>query len=208
MTSRHLLIGCKGCGSAIVEAMFALSGIAYDYEEVDYSAGSATRDRLLALNPLGQVPVLVTPGGDVLTESGAMLHYLADLAPDAGLIPAPGHPQRAHFYRWLFLLIAAVYPTFTYGDDPGKWVSGDAAKQLRDSTNRHRESLWRQIDGAITGPWFLGERMTALDLYVAVMTFWRPGSKWFDANTPNVVSIRRRVVELPQLAGIIARNFA
>ena len=209
MTSRHLLIGCKGCGSAIVECALTLADIAFDYEEVDYSAVSTTRDRLLALNPLGQVPVLVTPGGAVLTESAAIVHYIDGLAPHAGLIPAPGDATRTQFYRWLIFLVAAVYPTFTYGDDPQKWVSDTAAaKQLRDSTDRHRQTLWRQIESAIEGPWFLGAKNTALDLYLTVMTHWRPGPKWFEVHTPKIMAIRSRVLAWPQLAPVIARNFA
>ena len=86
-------------------------------------------------------------------------------------------------------IVAALYPTFTYGDDPKKWVAGrgrleDAA---RDSTNRHREALWKQLEAAAGTPWFLGERMSALDLYFASMVFWRPGRKWFDANAPKIM---------------------
>jgi GST-like protein len=207
--STHLLLGCKGCGSAVVECALALGDVHYDYEEVDYSAASTTRDRLLSFNPLGQVPVLITPAGQVLTESAAILHYLDGLAPRSSLIPAPGSPVRANFYRWLFFLVAAVYPTFTYGDDPHKWVRDDAAaKQLRDSTDRHRQTLWRQVENAIVGPWFLGESVSALDLYLAVMAYWRPGPKWFEAHTPKITAIKANVIALPRFAPVIARNFA
>lgn len=207
MRDKHLLIGCKGCGSAIVEAAFALAHVDYDYEEVDYSHGSTTRQRLLAVNPLGQVPLLIAPDGRVLTESAA-LHYIADLAPQAGLIPVVGDPHRAEFYRWLFFLVAAVYPTFTYGDDPTKWVGDEAAKQLRSSTDRHRETLWRQIEAAVQGPWFFGTSLTVLDVYIAVMSYWRPGPKWFEANTPSIVAIKTRLIARPELAQTIVRNFA
>jgi len=94
-----LLLGCKGCGNAIVESAFALAGVPVDCEEVDYSATSPTRERLLAVNPLGQVPALVLPDGRVLTESLAMLHYLDDVEPGANLIPARGDAARASL-RW------------------------------------------------------------------------------------------------------------
>jgi GST-like protein len=204
-----LLLGCKGCGNAIVESALALSGLPYEYEEVDYSAGSPTRARLLEVNPLGQVPALVLPDGTVMTESLAMLHYVADRAPQAGLIPPGGEASRAIFYRWAVFLVAAVYPTFTYGDEPGKWVSDPAgAKQLRDATDRHREALWRQVEAEAGSPWFLGERMSALDLYVAVMTRWRPGRKWFVANTPKLVAIAEKAAALPAVAPVIAKSFS
>jgi GST-like protein len=190
---KTLLIGCKGCGNVIVESALAFAGIPYDYEEVDYAADSPTRARLVSVNPLGQVPAMVLPDGAVITESLAMLHYIDDLAPGAKLIPARGDPLRPVFYRWAAFLVAAIYPTFTYGDDTSKWVAnGEGAKQLRESTNRHRENLWRQVDSDARGPWFLGGAMSALDLYIAPMTYWRPGRKWFAANAPRLFAIAEK----------------
>ena len=202
------LLGCKGCGNAIVEAAFALAGIAIDYEEVDYSEGSPTRARLLEVNALGQVPSLVLPDGRVMTESLAIIHHIHDSAPQAGLIPPPGDAKREDFYRWVVFIIAAIYPTFTYGDEPKKWVPDEAgARQLRDSTDAHRKKQWMQIEGVVGAPWFLGERMSALDLYLAVMTRWRPGRKWFDENTPKVMAIAKRAAALPAVAPVMQRNF-
>jgi GST-like protein len=205
---KPLLLGCKGCGNAIVEAAFAVAGIPIDTEEVDYSDSSPTRPRLLKFNPLGQVPTLVLPSGEVMTESLAMLHYIDDLAPKAGLIPAKGDPRRAAFYRWAVFLIAAVYPTYTYGDDPKKWVPDEtASKLLRESTDNHRKTMWGWIEAEAKDPWFLGDRFSALDLYIAAMTRWRPGVLWFAKNTPKCVAIAKRAAALDAVAPVITKNF-
>ena len=205
---KPLLLGCKGCGNAIVEAAFAVAGMPLDYEEVDYSNDSPTRPRLLQFNPLGQVPTLVLPSGEVMTESLAMLHYVDDAAPKAGLIPPRGDPHRQAFYRWAVFTVAAVYPTYTYGDDPKKWVDDEAAsKRLRESTDNHRKALWAQLEAQARAPWFLGERFSALDLYVAAMTRWRPGVLWFAKNTPKSVEIAKRATALPAVAPVMAKNF-
>jgi GST-like protein len=206
--NRPLLLGCNGCGNAIVECAFALAGIDFDYEEVDYSDDSPTRPRLLGFNPLGQVPTLVLPDGTVMTESLAMIHAVDDAAPKAGLIPPPGDPLRPSFYRWAVYVVAAVYPTFTYGDDPKKWVKDEAgAKQLRESTDAHRQAAWRQLEAIAAAPWFLGEKRTALDLYIACMTRWRPGRRWFEANAPKLVAIAEKARSLPELTPVMKRNF-
>ena len=205
---KPLLLGCKGCGNAIVEGAFGVAGIAFDYEEVDYSDDSPSRPRLLQFNPLGQVPALVLPDGTVMTESLAMLHYIDDMAPKAGLIPPRGDPLRPTFYRWAVFIVAAVYPTYTYGDDTKKWVADEAgSKLLRESTDKHRQALWKQVEGEVKGPWFLGERFSALDLYLAAMTRWRPGVLWFAKNTPKVVEIAKRATSLPDVAPVMAKNF-
>ena len=161
------------------------------------------------MNPLGQVPALVLPDGRVMTESLAIIHCVNDHAPEARLIPPVGDPARDSFYRWSVFIVAALYPTFTYGDDPKKWVPDEeGSKMLRESTNRHREALWKQLEAAAGSPWFLGERMSALDLYFASMVFWRPGSKWFDANAPRIAAIARRAAALDAVAPVIAKNFS
>jgi GST-like protein len=204
-----LLLGGKGCGNVIVESALALADLPFDYEEVDYAPDSPTRDRLLSVNPLGQVPALVLPGGAVLTESLAILHYIDDQKPDARLIPPRGDASRAAFYRWAVFLVAAVYPTFTYGDDTSKWVADEeGARQLRESTNRHRESLWRQMEAEAGAPWFLGDERSALDLYIAPMTYWRPGRKWFAANAPKLFAIAERTAATPKVAAILKKHFS
>jgi GST-like protein len=209
MGTLPLLLGCKGCGSAIVEAAFALAGLALECEEVDYGKPGPKRERLFAMNPLGQVPALVLPGGTVLTESLAIVHYVNDRAPAAGLVPAPGDPRRDAFYRWQVFLVAAVYPTYTYGDDPAKWVGeGEAAKALRRSTDEHRKALWLQMEAAAGAPWFLGETRSAIDLYLAVMTWWRPGKAWIAGNCPKLAKIAQAAEALPGVGEVIRRNMS
>lgn len=208
MAALHRLLACKGCGSVVVEAAFSLAGVPLEVEEVDYSASSPTRARLLEVNPLGQVPALVLPDGSVLTESLAILHYVNDLEPSVDLIPPPGDATRKAFYRWSMFFMAALYPTWTYGDEPGKWVKdAAAAKQLRESTDEHRKALWKWVEQEAASPWFLGERLSAIDLYLAAMTRWRPGILWFAKNAPKLTAIAKRASELPEVQPIIARNF-
>ncbi len=206
---KPLLVGSAGCGSIIVECGFALGGIEYDYEEVDYSEGSPTRPRLLEVNPLGQVPALVLPDGQVMTETLAMLHWIDDQAPAAGLIPPKGDASRAAFYRWAVFLIAAVYPTYTYGDDAQKWVGGDkdAASALRASTDAHRQRLLKQMESVCGAPHFLGKRFSAIDIYLAVMSHWRPGRKWWAPEVPKLLAAGDKTKALPAVGRLIARDF-
>jgi GST-like protein len=196
----------RGWGSALAEAVLAIAGIACERDEVDPSEPGAGRDRLRAANPLGQLPTIVLPDGAVLTESAAIVLYVADLAPQAKLAPAPGDPERPAFLRWLAFLVAAVYPTFTFGDEPSRWVK-TTSDELRRSTDDHRKVLWHQIEAAVTGPWFLGERFSALDVYVAVMTRWRPGRAWFAEHCSRLSSIAKALDQRPDLAGVWSSNF-
>lgn len=200
------ILATKGCGSALVEAALALAEIPYQRHEVDYSSPEG-RARIAEHNPLGQVPTVILPGGQVMSESAALVLHIDGLRPQAGLLPPPGDPQRPEALRWLLFLVAAVYPTFTYGDEPAKWVgAGDAADALRRSTDEHRTALWRQVEAAARAPWFLGPRLSALDVYLAVMTHWRPGWSWFADTCPRIAAIAAALDRDPRLAQVWADN--
>ncbi|WP_342711947.1 glutathione binding-like protein [Bradyrhizobium sp. B124] len=75
-----------------------------------------------AVAPKGAVPVLVLENGERLTESAAVLQYIADLKPELGLAPAPGHPDRYRLQEWLSFIGTEIhkgflFPTFWYKDD-------------------------------------------------------------------------------------------
>ena len=204
----HTLLGAVGWGSAITEAMLDLSGIPYRLELVDPEQEGPSKERWRALNPLLQLPTLLLPDGSVMTESAAMVLYAADLAPSSGLVPAPGDAARPAFLRWLVYLVASVYPTFTYGDVPSRYVTSEGAQnELRASTDEQRKGMWRQVESAAAGPWFLGEAMSAIDLYVWAMVHWRPRRAWFEAETPKLAAIAAALDEDPRMAGVKARNF-
>jgi GST-like protein len=204
----YTLYGTPGWGSAIAEAALDLAGLPFTIEEVKPTEPGPARDRLLALNPLGQVPTLVLPDGTIMTESAAIVLHLHDLAPAAGLVPPPGDPLRPAFLRWLVFLVAQVYPTFTYYDFPDRWV-GDAAAQadFKDRVGEYRRRLWRQVEGAAAAPWFLGARFSALDIYVWAMTRWQPRRPWFVAECPKLAAIAAAADADPRLARVTTRNF-
>ncbi|BBO07315.1 MULTISPECIES: glutathione binding-like protein [Bradyrhizobium] len=76
----------------------------------------------LGVSPKGAVPVLALENGERLTESAAVLQYIADVKPTAGLAPAFGDPDRYRLQEWLSFIGAEIhkaflFPTFWYKDD-------------------------------------------------------------------------------------------
>jgi GST-like protein len=202
------LFGEPGWGSAIVEAQLDWYGLAYDFERVgDLFKSAEGRQRLSAVNPLAQIPTLVLADGTVLTESAAITLYLAELTGLDSLVPSAGDAARLPFLRWLVFLVANVYPTYTYGDEPSRFVDGaDAAQSFRSYVDTYAKKLYSQLESVAGAPWFLGERFSALDIYIGVMTRWRPKREWFATNTPNLAAIAARAEQVPQLAACWGRN--
>ena len=208
MIDAYLLYAVPGWGSVLAEAMLTWCDAPFQIEDVTgFDQPGPARDRLLAVNPLAQLPTLRLPGGAILTESAAIALHLSERYPQAGLAPPPNAPDRPAFLHRLVWLVANVYPTFTYGDYPERWT--DAPDSLRASTDAHRKRLWRQFEADVgsRGPWVLGERFSALDLYVGAMTRWQPRRDWFAEHCPALSAIAARVDALPTLAPVWARNF-
>jgi len=203
------LYGEPGWGSTIVETQLVWYGLDYDFEPVgDLFKSPQAREKLVALNPLAQIPTLVLPSGDVMTESAAITLYLAELAGNGTLVPAPGEPERAKFLRWLIYFVANVYPTYTYADDPSRFVSEESARPaFRAAIDAYAKKLYSVLEGIADAPWFLGERFSALDLYVGTMTRWRPGRPWFEAHTLKLHAIGTSVEKVPELKDVWRRNF-
>jgi GST-like protein len=205
----YTLWGRPGWGSTIVEAQLELYGLKYRYEPVeDLFRTPGAREKLEKVNPLAQVPTLVMPDGSIMSESAAITLLLADVTGSESLVPGPGAPERAKFLRWLVFLVANIYPTFTYADDPSRFVSVNAARDpFRAATDAYAQRLWRQVEREAGTPWFLGDRFSALDIYVDIMTRWRPKRGWFEIETPRLFAIARRADALPELADVWKRNF-
>jgi GST-like protein len=204
------LHGRPGWGSAIVEAQLAWYGLPFTFVDCgDLFDSAAARDALRPLNPLAQVPVLVLPGGEAMSESAAITLHLADRTGRDDLVPGAQAPERARFLRWLVFLVANIYPTFTYADDPARFVKTEgAAPGFREEVDAYAMRLWTMVEAAAGAPHFLGTRFSALDIYLAVMTHWRPRRPWFEAQAPKLAAAAAHAVALPALAPVIERNFS
>jgi GST-like protein len=102
-----------------------------------------------------------------------------------------------------------VYGSFTVSDHPELFsAEADVQWDMVARSQTHRENLWRMVEAAAgQGPWFLGARFSALDLYIAVMTRWNPRRDWFKADCPRLHAIALAVDAMPELAAVWKRNF-
>lgn len=203
------LFGRPGWGSVMVEAQLALYGLDYTIEDVDDPFKSAeARAELQPYNPLAQLPTLILPDGQVMTESAAITLHLADVTGSDALVPAPGDPERPRFLRWLVFIVANIYPTFTYADDPARFVPGEEAqKGFRANVDAYAKRLWGMVESDAREPWFLGDRLSAIDIYISAMTRWRPRREWFAANAPRLTANALAADALPELQAVWMRNF-
>ena len=203
------LYGAEGSGSIAVEAALTLLGIPYELIEGATWVEELARDRVATQNPMRQVPTLVLPGGEVVTESAAILIYLAEAHPEARLGAVASAQLRRQFLRWMVYVSSAIYSLH--------WIKPDVRRigapiALRDAVvNAVHDRIafcWSNMDTQLyPGRYLLGDQLTVLDLYVTVVSRFGPWRMRFYEVAPKMAAVVRRVDAEPKLSEFWAKRF-
>lgn len=204
MKKSYLLFRCLGCGSAITESLMQWAGMEYKVKNLEWEERDKWPQQMGSYNPLCQVPTLVLPNKEILTETLATAVHINKIK--AGLIPEGKNAD--HFWRWAVFMIANIYPTFTYRDNAEKFLkSTKARKEFSDNVMDRRKYLWRLVEKECGGTWFLGKEFSALDIYLAIMINWTPGEDWFKKECPKIFKTAKKAQALPFMKKIMEENF-
>ncbi len=145
----------------IVHWMLEEVGAPYRMKLVSFDKGEHKTPAFLAVNPMGKLPAVVHRGVTV-TETAAICAYLADAFPGAGLAPASSSPERGSYYRWLFFGAGCVEPALM-----DRMMSRPAPERPGAMGYGCYEDTMNALEKALTpGPFILGERFSAADVYI------------------------------------------
>jgi glutathione S-transferase len=202
------LYGVKGGGSTAVEALLAELGLPHEVKDVERNPDRTFPPWFLKLNPAAQIPVLRLPDDSVMTESAAMMLYLADLAPDRGLAPPTTSAARAQYLRWMVYLSAAVYETdlrVYYAPRYSTDAAHAPAIKAKATLDMGRQ-FGILADALGSRPYLLGDAFSALDIYAAMLLCWAPDVPALFARHANLKTLHDRVSQRPAVAPIWLRN--
>lgn len=152
-------------------------GVPFELILVDRATDAHKTPAYLRLNPNGLLPAL-SDGELVMYETAAICLHLCDTHPLAGLAPAVGSVERAHFYKWLMWLTNTLQCTLIAYFYPDRWVSEgntDGAAQVKEQAQIKIDGLLSQLDAELerhSGMWFMGNTFSALDSYVFTLCRW------------------------------------
>ena len=145
-----------------------------------------------------------------MTESAAILIWLAERHPEARLAPAAGDPKRGQFLRWMTFVPASIYSMYWVRDVPSRLAGDDpeAQQTILNRTAGRIADCWAAMERQIEpGRFLLGDEVTVLDLYVAVASRWTPHRARFHEVAPRMGAVMRRVDALPELADFWPKRF-
>ena len=181
------------------------AGVPFELRLVDRSQDAQNSAEYLRLNPNGRIPVLVQDDL-VLFEAAAITLHLADWHKEAGLAPLPGTLERAQYYKWMVHLTNTPQAEYRVWFYPQQHVTDPAAA---DGVQQAAGERLRHMFGVISnqlgdGPWLLGERFSAADLFLLMLVRWGREMPHPPRNIPQIAAHARRVLARPAVQATFA----
>ena len=173
------------------------AGAEYDAHRIHFANKEQASPAFLKVNPKARVPALVTERG-ILTEVPALLVYLAQRFPEAGLIPADPF-DLARVQAFNAYLCATVHVAHAHRMRGARWADDPVAHEaMRRKVPQSVTDAFALIeDGMLTGPWVMGDRYTVCDPYLFTLAQWLEADGADLARLPRVLEHRARVGERP-----------
>ena len=169
------------------------AGLRVDLDKVDLRSGKTESGAAFAdVNPKGYVPALALDSGEVLTEVSALVQYLADQAPQAGLVPAAGTTERYRLLEWLGFISTEIHKGF---GPLWKPQTPEATKATAKENLARRFTYLEQH--LARGPFLMGERFTVADAYLFTVVNWTNFHKIDLKPYPNLAGFMQRVAARP-----------
>ena len=161
MTDRVTLYSNPMSRGRTVQWLLDELGAPYDLKVLDLAKREHKSAEYLAINPMGKVPAIVHRGV-VVTEAAAICVYLADAFPKAGLAPKLDDPKRGTYLRWIFFGVGCFEPAVI-----DKMFARPPVERPGAIGYGTYETMLAVLATALTpGPWILGERFSAADVFV------------------------------------------
>ena len=178
------------------------SGLPFELVRIDMVARKTADGADYAkINPKGQVPALQLDDGQIITEGPAIVQYVADQNPSAGLVPAAGTIERYQVQGWLTHIGTELHKTFGPMFRP---TTPDAYKAI---SKENLTAKYKNIDKHLAGRQYLvGERFGVADAYLFTVTRWSPRVELDLSPFPNVGAFMERVAARPKVKEALAEE--
>jgi glutathione S-transferase len=181
------------------------AGADYSAERLDFKTNQQNSADYLAINPKGRVPSLVTDRG-ILTETPAMLAFVAQSFPRAGLAPLDDAFAFAQVQAFNSYLCATVHVNHAHKGRGYRWASeetsfADMKRKVPETMAACFSLIERKM---LKGPWVMGEAYTICDPYLFTLSGWLQGDGVDIATLPKVADHRKRMAERPAVQKVLA----
>lgn len=195
-------------GSVSLASHIALEEAGADYQAIrlNMRENEQRKPEYLAINPKGRVPALVTERG-ILTETPAILAYVAQTHPAAGLAPTDDW-DFAQMQAFNSYLASTVHVAHAHRHRGYRWANEETSfADMRRKVPQTMAECFTLIETEfLQGPWVLGERFSVSDAYLFTIADWLELDQVDPQSFPRVYEHRERVRARPAVAKVLAEE--
>lgn len=185
-----------------------LAGARYETVRLDFRQQQQRSPEYLRVNPKGRVPALATPQG-VLTETPALLQFIAQSHPQAGLAPQDAFAL-AKMNEFNSYLASTVHVNHAHKGRGYRWVDAEDSAALEAMKKKVPQTMAECFtlieEQMLQGPWVLGERMSTSDLYLFTIARWLEGDGVDVQRFPRVAELVKRMEAIPGVRSVLAEH--
>jgi glutathione S-transferase len=185
------------------------AGADYETVRLDFRSNDQRKPEYLAINPKGRVPALVTDRG-ILTETPAILAFIAQSFPQARLVPLNDAFAFARIQAFNSYLCATVHVAHAHRLRGYRWADADNAVAIAAMQKRVPQSVAECVDlierEMFVGPWVMGDSYTICDPYLFTLAQWLEGDGVDPAQFPKVQDHRQRMSARPGVQTALAEE--
>ena len=187
----------------------AETGAPYTTERLDFKTNQQNSPDYLKINPKGRVPTLVTDRG-VLTETPAILAYIAQSYPQAKLAPLDDAFAFAKVQAFNSYLCSTVHVNHAHKGRGYRWATEEASfADMKAMIPKTMGASFGLIErDMLKGPWVMGENYTVCDAYLYTLTLWLDGDGVDLATLPKVKAHRAAMESRPAVQKVLAEQKA
>jgi glutathione S-transferase len=183
------------------------AGAEYSTVKINFATSEQRSVEYLAINPKGRVPSLVTDRG-ILTETPAMLAYIAQSFPKAKLAPLEDPFRFAEVQAFNSYLCSTVHVAHAHRMRGHRWVDDPSAMEaMKKKVPETVAACFELIESKmLQGPWVMGETYTICDPYLFTLAQWMKSDGVDPARFPKVSTHRDRMAERPAVRKVLAEE--
>ena len=187
----------------------AEAGADYTIEKLDFKANQQNSPDYLEINPKGRVPSLVTDRG-ILTETPAMLAYIAQTYPQARLAPLDDAFAFAQVQSFNSYLCATVHVAHAHKGRGPRWATEESSfADMKRMVPKSMGACFALIERKmLKGPWVMGETYTICDPYLFTIGSWLQGDGVDVSALPKVMAHRKRMLERSAVRKVVEEEKA
>lgn len=194
VTPLTLYYAAGTCAQAVLIALYEADA-QFTLKTLSFASNEQRSLDYLAINPKGRVPALVTERG-VLTETPALLLYVAQSYPEAALAPLSDPFALAQMQEFNAYLASTVHIAHAHRPRASRWADDEAAQaSMRAKVPQNMRECFAVIEQHYLGDktWIMGEQFTVADGYLYTVASWLKGDGVDIAEFPRVAAHFKRV---------------